>query len=525
MNANHPLISLRDYVKVLFRHKFAIIAVCVITMLGIFIGLELKTPIYSARVTMLISAQKQTESPYYTNLSGSQVQQLTPSGIVNSNPVIKRAVNALKLHERPPDYEKQFCSPLKARLIDFKLKRQESHNSSPVDEQTYRFRMAVEDLKGNIEVEPIRDTNLFAISVSDFSPEAAAKIANVVSRSYVIFDLEQQLAETRLQYGEKNPIVMQLKNTIDKMVHTLHGEILPDMEAIGPATVKIIEQAEVPLEPRGTNKRTTLLLGLIMSPFLGIIIAFGLEYIDHTIKSPQDITTYLNLPHLGSIPRNGFAKNGLMRDVKQGTASHQFYQRLSDNICLLIKERNIKSLLITASSPLERSSAVIANLGKFLSGKTGQTVIIIDANLKTQATNKTFNSSDVPGLSDVLERKIPLEDATQDISPHLTVLPAGDTLLEPALLLESARMGDVIKLAKEKYGLVLIDYSNLMNLRDTCILSSYLDGVILVVSEGKTKHHVLKELIESLSDKNVNLLGAVLNNRTFPIPKVIYKRI
>lgn len=86
-------------------------------------------------------------------------------------------------------------------------------------------------------------------------------------------------------------------------------------------------------------------------------------------------------------------------------------------------------------------------------------------------------------------------------------------------------MGEVIKIAKEKYGLVLIDYSNVVNLRDTCILSSYLDGVILVVSEGQTKHHVLKELIESLNDKKVNLLGAVLDNRTFPIPKVIYKRI
>lgn len=525
MDANFQVISLRDYIRVIFRHKGVIITTFFLIIIGAIIGMELRTPVYKAQVTMLVSAEKQIDSPYYRNLSGHEIDQLTPSGIVNSNPVIKRAVNVLRLHERPSDYEKQFCSPLKASLIDLQLKRSKSNGNASVDGPAYRFRMAVEGLKKNIDVEPIRDTNLFAIIVSDFSPEAAAEIANVVSRSYVIFDLEQQLAELRLQYGEMHPTVVQLKNHIDTMVTTLNGKILPDIDAIGPATVKVIEQAEVPLEPTGTNKKITLLLAMLLAPFTGIMLAFGLEYIDHTIKSPQDIMTFLNLPNLGSIPKNGFRGNGLLKDGKQGTASYQFYQKLSDNICLLIRDKNIKSLLITAASPLERSAGVIANLGNLLSTKAGQKVIIIDANLKAPALNKIFDISEGPGLADVLERKTPFEKATQDIRPNLTVLPAGDTQLEPALLLESTRMGDVIKIAKEKYGLVLIDYSNLMNLRDTCILSSYLDGVILVVSEGKTRLHAIKSLIEPLRENKVNLIGTVLDNRTFPIPKVIYKII
>src|SRR3990167_5819541 len=231
MNANNPVISLRDYLRVIFRHKLAIITVFIIIITSAIIALELKTPVYNAQVTMLITAEKQIDSPYYRSLSSQQIQELTPSGIVNSNPVIKRAVNALKLYERPPDYE-----------------------------QAYRLRIAVESLKRNINVEPVIDTNLFAIIVSDFSPEAAAEIANVISRSFVIFDLVQQLAETELQYGDKHPIVIQLKNNIDKMANNLTGKILPDIEAIGPPTVKIIEQAEVPLEPSGTNKITILLL-------------------------------------------------------------------------------------------------------------------------------------------------------------------------------------------------------------------------------------------------------------------------
>lgn len=529
MNTNHPVFSLRDCIRVIFRHKFSIITVCVITILGVIIGLELKTPVYTARVTMLISAQKQTDSPYYTNLNSNQFQQLTPSGIVNSNPVIKRTINVLKLYERPPDYEKQFCSRLKAWFIDLRfrvIEKLESDNTLPIiDEQAYQLRMAVESLKGNIGVEPIRDTNLFAITVNDFSPEAAAEIANVVSRSYVIFDLEQQLAETQLQYGEKHPIVVQLKNNINKMIHNLHGEILPDMEAIGPATVKIIEQAEVPLVPSGTSKIITLVPALFMAPFFGILLAFGLEYIDHTIKSPQDITTFLNLPYLGSIPKNDFRRNRLLKDAKQGTASHQFYQKLSDNLCLLIRNKKIKSLLITSPGGRDGSASIIANLSNVLSGKARDKVIVIDANIKAPAIHKYFNISDRPGLANVLECKAPFERAVQDISPYLTVLPAGATTIDPALLLESEDMAHVINIAKEKYGLVLIYYSNLTSSRETCILSSYSDGVIVVVSEGKIRHHVLQELIEPLRDKKVNLLGAVLYNRTFPIPGVIYRRI
>ncbi len=480
---------------------------------------------------MLISAEKQIDSPYYKNLSSSGIEPLTPSGIVNSYPVIKRVVNVLRLQDRPFDYEKQFCSWLKAWVLEKKqsinllLQKLRPDNNSILDEQAYLFRMAVEDVKSNMNVTPIKDTNLFTITICDYSPESAAQIANVVSRSYVIFDLEQQLAEAQLQYGEKHPVVLQLKDSIDKMIQNLNGKILPDTEAIGPATVKIIEQAEVPLVPVELSKTLSLLFAILLAPFLGILLAFGLEYIDHTIKTPQDITTYLNLPYLGSIPINGRRNNGLVRDLKQTNASTRFYQRLSDNLCLLMKDKNLKSLLIINSTPHEKNSTIVANLGNFISGKTGQKVIIIDANLNAMSIAKTFSISGDHGLADVLERKIHFEKATHDVSSHLTVLPAGDANLEPSLLLESSRMGDVIRIAKEKYGLVLIDYSDLMNLRDTCILSSYLDGVVLIVNEGKTKHHAIKEIVESLKEKKVNLLGAVLNNRTFPIPQIIYKRI
>lgn len=541
MNSNFPGNTLRDYLRIIFRHKAVIITTFVAIMVSVVIGMELKTPIYTAQVKMLISAEKLIESPYYKVLGGYQQTEisLTQSEIVNSNPVIERAVKALMLDQRPFDYEKNYCSPLKAYLIDLwhtmskpavdlissGLKASNSNTTLPENEQSYPFRFAVESLKAKISVDPIRDTNLFTITASDFNPRTAAMIANVVSRSYIIFDLEQQLAELQLQYGEKHPTVAQLKDNISKMIKNLTGETLSNIEAIGPASVKIVEQAQVPLQPTGTNKRITLLIAFFMSPFLGIMIAFGFEYLDHTFKSPQDVETFLNLPLLGSIPKKGFKDKTLIKDSKRMIAFTPAYQNLSDQIYLLMKDKGLKSILMTAPSPSDGSTTIIANLANFLSSKAGHKVMVIDANLRTPTIHKVFNISGNTGLANVLEGKVSLEAAAHELSANLTVLPAGNTTLNSTPLLDSARMANIISSVKEKYELIFIDYANLRNFKDACVLCPYLDGIALVVSEGKTRRHVLKELLMPLKHKKANLIGVVLNNRTFAIPKMIYERV
>ena len=555
MDLNFPGSNLRDYIRIIFRHKAVIITSFITVTMSVIIGLELKTPMYESQVKMLISAEKATKSAYYTGLGYGQGGGIstTQSEIVISNPVIERAVKVLKLDERPFDYEKNFCSPLKAWLIDIrhKIKEMSKKESEPerilpeqeatlsrienpggrssvaeeVPWQADSFRWAVESLKGRIKVEPITDTDLFTINVRDFSNVAAATIANVVSRSYIIFDLEQQMAEFQLQYGEKHPIVVQLGNGIDKITKNLTGETLPAIEAIGPASVKIIEQAQVPIEPTGKSKRLILILAIGMSLFLGVILAFGFEYIDQTFKSPQDVETFLNLPLLGSIPKKGFKDGVLIKDSKRTEAFTQPYQNLSDQIYLLMKDKNLKSILITAASPLDGSTTIIANLANFLSNTAGHKVMVIDANLKAPATHKVFNVSDSTGLANVLEGKISLEKAAQALGPNLMVLPAGNTALNSTPLLDSTNMLNVMKTAKEKYEFVFVDYANLRSVKDACVLCQHLDGIALVVNEGKTRHHTIKGLIGPLKHKKANMIGVILKNRTYEIPKMIYERL
>ncbi len=506
--------TLRDYLKVLFRQKAVVITTIVTVILTVFIGLQFKTPVYESKVKMLISAQKQTESPYYRDLLGTQnvVIALTQSEIVNSNPVLELAVKALGLYQRPFDYEKNFCTHLKFPFVKIAAAKMGMRlNKLTVEQkQAYLYRLAIEDLRMNIKVEPIRDTNMFSINVTDFSPVGSAIMANVVSRAYVIFDLKQQLAELELKYGKDHPTVLQIKDKIEKMNKSLNGQLVTDIEAIGPASVKIIEQASVPIKPKGLAKRFTMILAIFMSVFLAVMLAFTFEYLDQTFKSPQDIETYLNLPYLGFITKNSEASE---------------YHDLADQIYLLMQDKKLNTILFTAVQAQEGVTTTIINLGKYLSNAANHKTLIIDANLRAPSIHKFFKITQDNGLAEVLEGKTSFDKAVKDLGANLHVLAAGKTALNPITLLGSRAMSVLLKLAKENYEAVFIDCAELNGFKDSLILSSGLDGIALVVTEGKTRRQVVNAAIVPLKQKNANIIGVILRNRTYVIPKAIYDRV
>ena len=521
--------TLRDYLRVLFRHK-AVMLVTVLTVCAtVFVGLKFKTKVYESRVKMLITAEKMVESPYYRELYGSNKTQqtLTQSEIVKSGPVLGRAVRALALNQRPLDDEKQFSSPLKAKWIAYQAAGlAKKLEKLPIEQQdAFLYRRAVESLRSSVNVEPIRDTNMFTISVRDYNPVGAAVIANVVSRSYVIFDLEQQLAELKLKYGDKHPTVTLLEDSISKMKDTMSGDPMDDIEAIGPASVKIIEQASVALEPSGTSKTLTMLLAVIMSLFLAVMLAFIFEYSDQTLKTPRDIQAILGLPLLGSIARKRLFNRTLIDFDKRLSAYGRSYQAVSDQLHLLIKDKGLKTLLVTATLKEENNAVVIANLAKYMSSKLRHKVLIIDADLRAPSMDRLFKVAEAPGLVDYLDGPAALGDITRVLTDNLSLIPAGETVVNPVILLDSPRMKDLLNEARDKYQIVFIRGPQVKGQKDTAILSTLVDGSVLVVDEGKVRRQVIKDAVNNMSGRLENPLGVILNQRTYPIPKFVYDNV
>ncbi|HQP92153.1 MAG TPA: lipopolysaccharide biosynthesis protein, partial [Candidatus Omnitrophota bacterium] len=433
------------------------------------------------------------------------------SQIVNSTAVLGLTTRALELWRKPVDYEKHFASRFKKPFIVRRARKVQKllEKLDDGEKKQYLYRRALEDLKTNITVSPIKDTNIFMITVKDFSPIGAAILANAISRSFVIFDLEQQLAELGLKYGEKYPTVLQLKDSIIEMAKNLDGRPLDDVEAIGPASVKIIEQASVPMSPMGTPKLPTAMLGFILSIFTGILLAFLFEYFDSTFRSPKDIEQTLKVSYLGSVPKD-----------LQLNYNHNF----EDHIFVLMKNKKLKSLMLASSLSKEMVGPILVKLGNWFSKSAGLKVLMIDGNLRNPSTYDYFKGVDSFGLSDVLEGRMKLQGAVKEISLNLSVLRAGKVIPHPHKLLNSDEMRDLLDQAKMDYDVVLVNSAALNEYKDGVILARHMDGVAIVINEGFTRKHVVADVKEALNKNKANIIGAILNNRTFPIPETIYKR-
>lgn len=506
----------RDYVRVLFRHKAIIILTVATVMTTVVIGLMMKTPVYQAEVKMLISGQKPAMAEYYTDIGlGMRNTQITKtqSEIVMSDPVIERAVAVLGLAKKPFDYEKKFASPLKKPFVNLRALNIEKklEKFAPDQKKVFLFRIAMEDLRRRLKVEPVRDTELFLIKVKDFNPLGATVTANVVSRSYTIFDLEQQLAEMKLKYGEKNQAVLQLKEAIETMSKSLNGAPLPPIDAIGPASVKIIEQAKVPFEASGVPESLIAILALFMSLFLSVMLAYSFEYLDQTFRSPQEGEAFLGIRHLGSLKKKAKAEDS--RDV-----SEQIYLTLADH--------SAKSLVLTSAMPGEGTAQVVSTLGQYFADHFHKKVLMIDANLKKPVLSKLLK---VPEIKERVKGVKGDADPSMDrgiktVRPNLDMLVAGTAWANPVGILESP-IKEFMQDVRSRYDFVLILSAPVREGRDAAILAGFAEGVVLVINERKTRRHVVKHALEQIESRKAKCFGFILNNRTYVMPKLIYDRV
>lgn len=516
MESEFSNMTLRDYLRVLFRQKAVVLTAILTVTITVFIGLKFKTAVYEGQVKVLVSAEKQVESPYYRDLVSSRNTEvtITQGEIVKSSPVIEQTVKALALYKRPFDYEAKYCSPWKKPLVEFQAGLQlRSFEKFPGDvRDSYLFRMAVEDLKSKVKVEPIRDTNTFTITVRDFDPVGAATIANTLSRAFLIYDLQQQLAEIQLKYGDKHPTVMQLMDNIGALAQTLHGQPVSTADALGTASSKVVEQANVPIQPVGISKVLSFLLGFVMSVFLGVMLAFVFDYMDHTFKTSREIETELGLQLLGSLPR------------KQALQAHA-RQTFADQMYLLMKDKGLKTVMLTGACRHGASAAIALDLAQELAAKASRKVLLIDADLRHPKVHTLLQLPAGPGLAEILEGRSAFEASVKKTGKDLSVLLAGRTELNPVTLTDSGAMHNFLKTVKERYDMIFIQGPTLMPHKDCEILSSLADGTLLVVTEGKTRRAAAKAGLQPLRERKANLLGVVLNDRTFPIPKFLYERI
>lgn len=190
------------------------------------------------------------------------------------------------------------------------------------------------------------------------------------------------------------------------------------------------------------------------------------------------------------------------------------YRTLRTNLQFSSIDNKLQSVLITSATPETGKSMTSANLA-VVYAQAGVKTLLVDADLRKPTTHYTFRMNNIRGLSTVLIGEIALLDATQPSSiDNLDVLTSGPIPPNPAELLASNRMRDILEEAKEHYDMIIFDTPPALAVADSKILASITDGVLFVVRSGITKNEEAEKMYDMFKSANVRLLGVVLNDKS-----------
>lgn len=189
------------------------------------------------------------------------------------------------------------------------------------------------------------------------------------------------------------------------------------------------------------------------------------------------------------------------------------FRTIRTNIQFSNVDEELQSMIVTSSGPAEGKSTTTANLSVVIA-QQGKRVLLIDADLRKPTVHYTFRTENHIGLSNVLTRQSSLEEAvTATAQDKLWVLPSGPIPPNPSELLGSKGMKTLLEQAKDEYDVIIIDTPPVLAVTDAQVLANLADGVVLVVSSGKTEMDAAKKAKELLESAKAKILGVVLNNK------------
>jgi len=272
--------------------------------------------------------------------------------------------------------------------------------------------------------------------------------------------------------------------------------------------VSVLDEASPPLFPVSPNRKLNLVIGAMFGLFLGLAAVFFLDYLDNTIRTPEDVEKFLGLSVVGVIPKMAEAGMG-QRAVKEA------YQSLRTSIIFSSKNRQRKVALITSTGPREGKSSTVANLARTLAAG-GDRVVVIDCDLRRPTQHTHFGVGREPGLTNYLAALAEDHDWARYVTslnpPSLGLLPCGPLPPSPAELLSNARFREMIEEMRGRYEWILIDSPPAASLADASLLATLADMVVLVVQHNTTdRDHVIKT-VQQLRSVNAAFAGVVINN-------------
>jgi len=207
------------------------------------------------------------------------------------------------------------------------------------------------------------------------------------------------------------------------------------------------------------------------------------------------------------------------------SATGEAYRALRTNILRTTQDKLMKAILITSANHFEGKTTTAINLALAMSDVPGYRTLLVDSDLRYPTVHDRLGLMQSPGLTEILEGSVGLDSEIMDTEKeNLKIITSGNLPHYPVELLESKRLKNLIKELKSDFDLILVDSPPLIPYSDASVLSSQMDGVLLVVASGKTRQEDIQQVQATLQDNQAKVLGVVLNKQKHFVPDRIYKR-
>jgi capsular exopolysaccharide synthesis family protein len=295
------------------------------------------------------------------------------------------------------------------------------------------------------------------------------------------------------------------------------------------ASVTVIDEALLPLGPVSPDVRTNVMIAAALGLLVGVLAAFVLDSLDDTLRTTDDVELFSGLLSIGAIPHFQTStkanrpedmgeepgeRRRLISITAPASPTAEAYRALRSSILLSAIDNPLRTLVITSAFMSEGKSTLSANIAVMLAQR-GERVLIVDADLRRSTLHLLFGlRRPAQGLTNLLSRQTDESVILHPVSqvPSLAYLPAGAVPPNPAELLASHRMAEMMRIWSEQYDRVIIDTAPILAVSDSLAPAARADSVLLVVRAGVTRKKALMRTRELLRRVNAHLLGAVVND-------------
>jgi succinoglycan biosynthesis transport protein ExoP len=328
-------------------------------------------------------------------------------------------------------------------------------------------------LQAKIHAKPAAETLLIDLSVEDTDPARAKRLANNVARAFI--------------------------------------SAVPEFQSGSALRVSLVEPALTPIAPVRPRTRLNVILGLMLGVVIGVGFAFLREFLDRSVKTPEELEIAAGAPVVGTIPPFKAGKQPIPVAGQPRTSAAEAFRKLRTNFAFLGVDRESLCCVVTSPAAADGKSTVAANLAIALA-QAGQRVALIDADLRKPTLHKLFRVQPRVGTTTVLLDQAGVHDAIQYLGPDLpAVLASGQLPPNPSELLGTRRMEELVAELRAAYEVVLIDCAPLLPVTDPMVVSRFADGILLIAKAGTTTRDQALAARAACAKAGAKIFGVVLN--------------